>query len=60
MRKRIEDKHAFRNYSPDGRKGHNKQNSSGASPLRPLSEPTTGGISKKGINYRIKNKVLKR
>ena len=61
MKKRIEDKYVFKNVSTEGgRKGHGKQISNASSPLRPLSEPTTGGISKKGNNFRIKNKVLKR
>jgi hypothetical protein len=28
--------------------------------MRPLSEQAASGINKKSINYRIKNKVLKR
>ena len=62
---RVEDKVAFKNYSniirnkdaaPGG--GGSKERASPSKVFRPLSEPTA--VSKKNINYRIKNKVIKR
>ena len=61
---RVEDKVAFKNNSniirnKDAMSGAgSKERASPNKVFRPLSEPTA--VSKKNINYRIKNKVIKR
>lgn len=68
---RVEDKVAFKNSKNDltnNKKGLNDidresspqkiNNGTNNSGPRPVSEP--GGVNKKSINYRIKNKVIKR
>ncbi len=60
---RVEDKVAFKNNSNIIRNSNasgagSKERASPNKAFRPLSEPTA--VSKKNINYRIKNKVIKR
>ncbi len=68
---RVEDKVAFKNKEhSESKKNYNNlqreqspqkvasSGGAGNSGPRPVSEP--GGVNKKSINYRIKNKVIKR